>query len=144
MREFDIEIENMVCPYCGSKVKLADRFVVSHRDDALGSGKIYVCERYPSCDSYVGCNLNTDIPLGTLANAELRRIRMQAHKAFDWLWKSGRMSRKEAYQTMQKVTGLNKDKAHIGMMNVEQCRQIAEIFGEFKAINTSYKLPKAI
>jgi len=133
----------MVCPYCGSGVELTDRSILK-KDSSTGSDKIYVCERYPSCDSYVGCKPQTDEPLGTLANGQLRMLRMEAHKAFDWAWESGHMSRTKAYEAMQRVMALSKEAAHIGKMDVEQCRRVIEIFGEYKALRTPYKVPKPI
>ena len=42
--------------------------------------------------------------MGSLANAELRRKRIQAHAAFDRLWESGLMSKKQAYVFDEQVT----------------------------------------
>ncbi|WP_088258626.1 zinc-finger-containing protein [Fimbriiglobus ruber] len=33
---------------------------------------VLACERYPTCDAYVGCHPGTETPLGRLANKELR------------------------------------------------------------------------
>ena len=62
---------------------------------------MYVCDRYPICNSYVAAHRSTLLPMGSLADAELRHKRIQAHRAFDRLWRSGLMSKKEAYQWIQ-------------------------------------------
>ncbi len=82
------------CPYCGNRVSLVDAIVVYSK---LGYGKLWLCENYPVCDSYVGAHNQDDSPKGTLANSQLREWRKNAHAVFDPLWKSGYMSRKEAY-----------------------------------------------
>lgn len=83
------------CPYCGANVVLRDSHFVYHNNKNYG--KMWVCSNFPQCDSYVGCHPGTDIPLGRLADSVLRREKHKAHDAFDTLWKSGLMTRKEAY-----------------------------------------------
>ena len=58
---------------------------------------LYVCDRYPACNSYVAAHRATRQPMGSLADGELRHKRIQAHRAFDRLWRSGLMTKKEAY-----------------------------------------------
>jgi len=52
---------------------------------------------------------------------------MVAHAAFDPLWKSGRMSRNEAYRRLAIAMGLHQDKCHIGMFDEQQCRVVQSI-----------------
>lgn len=140
----DIKDKNLKCPYCGGKVKLANRTILTNSGSSgTTRGSVYVCEKYPVCDAYVGCKPDTDKPLGTLADRELRVHRMKAHKAFDWLWTSNRMSRTEAYGILRKVMALKEEDAHIGMMNIEQCQQVIEIFEEYKKTVLPYKVPKS-
>ena len=87
----------MRCPYCGGSVKLVSASVVYH-SNKYGNSKVWVCENYPKCDAYVGCHPGTEIPLGRLANAKLRALKVEAHKQFDPIWKSGLMTRREAYK----------------------------------------------
>jgi hypothetical protein len=134
----------MVCPYCGSGVRFSDRSVLVNKNSSSKLANVYVCAKYPTCDAYVGCETGTDIPLGTLANEELRKYRMEAHKAFDWMWTSGRVTRTKAYGIMQKVMELTEETAHIGMMDIEQCQQVIEIFGEYKKIVLPFKAPKSV
>ena len=91
---------------------------------------LYVCQRYPDCDAYVGVFKDNRTPKGTLANSELRNKRIRAHRAFDEIWKSGIMSRGQAYQWMQHKFGLSKDQAHIGYFSDYLCLQLIEACNE--------------
>lgn len=83
------------CPYCGSTVELrsADGIYQDNRRDTW----LYVCRNYPQCDAYVRVHAGTDIPVGTMADRKLRALRTEAHRYFDRLYKSGYMSKQEAY-----------------------------------------------
>lgn len=90
------ERSRMRCPYCGSSVvyRSADEI---YRDNSKGT-MLYVCSRYPECDSYVRVHAGTNIPVGSMANHELRTLRRTAHRYFDQLYESGYMSKQDAYQ----------------------------------------------
>ena len=114
------------CPYCGAKATLRSSSAV-YGDAAKTDGYLYVCDRYPKCDSYVGAHKKTKLPMGTLANGDLRNKRIQAHKAFDWMWKSGLMTKWQAYKWMQGKLDLSDEQAHIAMFSEYMCdRLIAE------------------
>ena len=81
---------------------------------------------YPVCDSYVGCHRDTEKPLGTLAGAKLRSLRMKAHKAFDWFWKFGKVTRSEAYSLLAEHLELSKYEAHIGMLDECQVQSVIQ------------------
>jgi ssDNA-binding Zn-finger/Zn-ribbon topoisomerase 1 len=112
------------CPYCGSEVKLRDSKAIYGRS----FGFMWICTGYPVCDSYVGCHRNSNKPLGTLANAPTRKARMRAHKAFDHQWKSGAISRKDAYRLLREKMGLSEDDAHIAKFDINQCNKVVDIF----------------
>lgn len=114
----------MICPYCGAEANLVDSSIVYGKS----YGKIYLCSSYPQCDAYVGVHKGTDEPLGRLANAELREWKKKAHKAFDIIWKSGGMSRDQAYQLLQRKMKLSEEEAHIGKFDVDQCKRVVSIF----------------
>ena len=124
------------CPYCGANAKLRPATVV-YGDAALNKNSyVYVCDRYPTCDAYVAAHEESKLPMGTLANGELRNKRIRAHHAFDQLWKSGRMTKKEAYRWLQMQFGLRSlllELAHIGMFGeyvcdrlIRECTETAE------------------
>lgn len=107
------------CPYCGSSVTLRD---ASHVHGVRGNGLLYVCDRFPRCDAYVGVHEGSSRPLGTLADRELRIWRRLAHESLDPLWRSGRMARREAYRLLQEILAVPAEHAHIAMLNLAQCR----------------------
>ena len=87
------------CPYCGAKATLhPSRYV--YGDANKNNGFVYACDRYPRCDSYVSAHQKSRLPMGTLANGDLRNKRIQAHKAFDW--------------TYEEMAGLQMDASHVG------------------------------
>ena len=61
------------CPYCGSHTILRSADGI-YRENARND-MLYVCKNYPVCDSYVRVQRGTKIPLGTVANRELRELR---------------------------------------------------------------------
>ena len=112
-----------LCPYCGMRAKRANGCdLYPHRPD-LWKKKFVVC--FP-CDARVGCHANGD-PLGELANAELRSIRIKAHAAFDPKWKQGGMSRSKAYRWLSKQLGIRFEDTHIGMFDMDQCQRVIEV-----------------
>ena len=76
------------CPYCKGPVSFrsADGIYRDNRNKVM----LYVCNRYPKCDAYVRTHAGTNIPVGTLANHELRTLRREAHFYFDQLHQTGR------------------------------------------------------
>jgi ssDNA-binding Zn-finger/Zn-ribbon topoisomerase 1 len=87
-------------------------------------GKVYVCDNFPDCDSYVGVHRGTNRPLGTLANKELRKARMECHNVFDQSWRSGRSTRDDAYRTLAITTGVKEP--HFWQFTLEQCNKFLE------------------
>ena len=77
----------MRCPYCGSTVIYRSAEGI-YRDNSRGT-MLYVCSNYPECDAYVRTHAGTRIPVGTMANHELRNLRNTAHHYFDQLYRSG-------------------------------------------------------
>ena len=116
----DPVLSGLVCPYCGKPSVLIDSREVYGRSYGL----MRMCR---DCDAYVGCHKGTDIAMGRLANKELRVAKKEAHSAFDALWKSGMMGRKEAYAFLSEAMGIEKDRCHIGMFDTGQCREAARI-----------------
>ena len=123
----------MKCPYCGGKAHLRDSSSVYHNFNY--KGKMYVCENFPKCDSYVGCHPNTTKPLGRMANKKLRTMKSKAHYYFDPLWKNRLFARNKslshnrtkAYQWLAKQLDLPENKCHIGLFDVDMCRKVIQI-----------------
>ena len=124
------------CPYCYSDASLVTgKHIYPHRADLHGL-MFWACK---PCDAYVGCHKkhalmviagrrvvsDGTVPLGRLANAELRKAKQAAHAAFDPMWKEQGMSRREAYSWLAHQLGIRVDDCHIGEFNVDQCNRVA-------------------
>lgn len=121
-----------VCPYCRSRSQLVyGNIIYPYRKD-LHSLKFYQCA---PCDAYVGCHRNSGVPLGRLANAQLRTAKMSAHTAFDPIWKTGLMTRSGAYAWLAKMMRMNPEDCHIGMFDVDQCKLVVYHSKVFRGVN---------
>ena len=114
----------MRCPYCGSPVVFRSADGI-YRDNSRGM-MLYVCSHYPQCDAYVRVHAGTKIPVGSLANHELRTLRRTAHRYFDQLHQSGYMSKQDAYQWLADLICAPLSEAHIGYLGEYYCRQVIE------------------
>ena len=72
----------------------------------------------------VGLYPGTNIPVGTLANRELRTLRNQAHHYFDQLYLSGLMSKQDAYLWLAGLLQVPLSKAHIGFLGEYYCNEV--------------------
>lgn len=118
------------CDYCGADARLTYGWeVYPHRPD-LFSKSFYVCT---PCDARVGCHPGTTNALGRLANAELRGAKQAAHAAFDPLWRSGKLKRKDAYYRLSKALGIPFGDCHIGMFDVETCHRVVAVVPSISA-----------
>jgi hypothetical protein len=84
---------------------------------------VYQCQQ---CEAYVGMHPFTNIPLGTLADGPTRQARKQCKEPFENLYRSGRMSRSDAYARLAEKLGIPASKCHFGMFDVAQCKKAAE------------------
>jgi len=118
----------ILCQYCMIPTKLVTgKEIHPHRE--------YLHKRYywrcPVCKAYVGCHKNTIQPLGNVANYELRKYRVKAHKAFDPLWKSGKnkyfRSRTKAYKWLANKLNISIYDCHIGRMSINTCKKVIMI-----------------
>lgn len=121
----------VVCPYCDKPAVLVGGNVIyPHRDD-LTHKKFWMCE---PCEAWVGCHppdkkskRPNDIPMGRLANADLRNLKVMAHAYFDPLWKSKEMTRTQAYAWLAKEVGMSAANMHIGMLDEVGCRAVIAV-----------------
>jgi len=114
------ERRSMICPYCNQEAKYGSN------EEFYGRryGKSYMCYYCLDCGSYVGTHQNTKKPLGTMANKELRDWRIKAHAFFDPLWKSGKMTRQQAYEWLKEKLG---QEIHIGEADIETCKSVVGV-----------------
>ncbi len=122
---------NIKCPYCGSRALLRPASVVYGSKAADPTAPYYVCARFPACDAYVAAHRDTRLPMGTLADRDLRCKRIEAHKAFNRLWETGLMSKKQAYRWLQAKLGLPEQEAHIGRFSLFRCEQVIRLCEEY-------------
>lgn len=105
----------MKCPYCNKEAEYIDSKY--YYSNGKSYGMMYLCR---PCDAYVGTHKNSGKPLGTMANKELRELRKKCHLLFDPLWKSGMMTRKQAYKYLEDNTGVK----HIAWADEDDCNVI--------------------
>lgn len=122
---------NIKCPYCGSKALLRPAAVVHGQEHSAPDAELYVCVRYPACDSYVTAHRHNHMPMGTLANKTLRRKRIATHAAFNRLWQSGLMTKRATYHWLQVQLGLPSDDAHIANFSEWRCNQVIQLCSQF-------------
>ncbi len=122
-------MKKLLCA-CGAKTKLTTR----HKYGIGGPDvPIWACQ---PCDSWVGCHPKSTKPLGTPADAQLRRARVLAHEALDPLWQAKMDKHKVsnardlAYKWLARELGLTKDECHIGRMDLETCNRVVELCEE--------------
>lgn len=113
---------------CGRLAELVTgKEVYPHRAD-LFHLKFYRCA---PCDTRVGVHPDGR-PLGPLAGAHLRALRIEAHDLFDRFWADKptswerRRSRDAAYVWLAKRLGISRDECHIGLTNEDECQQIID------------------
>ena len=72
------------------------------------------------------------MPLGTLANTELRYFRNKAHESFDRLWKNRKnTTRMKKYAWLSREMDKSPDDTHIALFDVEDCKKCIELSDNF-------------
>lgn len=120
------------CHYCNVKTKLVNSRVIYGKD----YGYAYLCKQ---CGAYVGCHWGTKISKGIVANEDLRKLKRDAHRFFDVLWKrksvkagvSENKARRMAYKWLSNQTGITEEFCHIGMMNESECKMVIDLCSPF-------------
>lgn len=112
------------CDCCGSS-----NIACSHHDQIYGM----MYSTWPwmirclDCDSRVGIHPFTNIPLGTMADATLRKARMDAKKAFQEKQTKRHWSTNEAYEWLARQLGIDVGECHFGWFNLETCHLAEQI-----------------
>ena len=119
----------VTCPYCQSDAELID----SGRIYKRSYGMVWICQ---PCQAWVGVHKDhkDHKPLGTLANAALRILRMDTHAAFDPFWieavdqgqHRGR-ARRQMYLKLREAMGIPRRECHIASFDETLCRSAIEI-----------------
>lgn len=111
-----------ICPYCKNPTEWVDSKVIYGRS----YGMMFLCA---PCDAYVGCHNGGGgrHSMGRLANKSLREAKKAAHSYFDKLWRSGGMSRKEAYAWLRLQMDIPAELCHIGMFDEKLCARVVAL-----------------
>jgi hypothetical protein len=129
-----------VCPYCDQKAKLLRAgetgypYEARHPDEVRDYGPMWTCV---PCQAWVGVHANSrrHVPLGRLANAELRQWKSNVHAVFDPLWQAKVRrdgcnkfeARNAGYKWLAGELGIDVKECHVGMFDIERCRRAIEI-----------------
>lgn len=110
------------CPFCGYDVVLTTNAEIYGKK--YGDGNVYLC-RY--CGASVGCHPGTTIPLGRMADDELKRLKKLAHAYFDPIWQTKKRYRNECYQVLARKMGIPVKQCHFGWFDAWQLHQALDI-----------------
>lgn len=113
------------CHYCGPEhpVLLVNNEEIYGRE--YGDWPYaYLC---PSCESYVGLHPDTDIPLGTLANKQLREARKTNKSIFQSMMLHFGLSRTSAYETLAHELGIPTEECHWAWFDLNRCEKAGQI-----------------
>lgn len=121
----------VTCGYCSLPADLVTGAVIYPYRVELSDRLFYRCK---PCEAHVGCHPGTTRPLGGLANKQLRLARVQAHAAFDPLWKKGSWPRPKAYRWLADRLGIAPDACHIAHFDLNQCRRTVDVVRTLSAL----------
>lgn len=79
------------------------------------------------CYAYVGLHPFTNIPLGTMANKNLRNLRTKSKNLFIKFQKENEYSRTDAYEYLADLMGIETKHCHFAQFNEEQCEEVIDI-----------------
>ena len=82
--------------------------------------------KHPQCDSYVSTIKGSTKPAGTLADAQLRHERIEAHRVIKKVVESG-MDQHSVYRYLEDRMGLQRDQLHIASSGIYYCRLVQQI-----------------
>ena len=117
---------DIFCPYCRAKAKLVTAREIYGDKAKTPDELIYVCSNYGNgCDAYVTTYPGTGKPYGSMADSELRRMRIDAHKAIDEVVDSGKMKKREVYKYLGNKLGMSD--FHIGKSGIYNCQKTVEL-----------------
>jgi hypothetical protein len=141
MRHVEDVSKFTICPHCGSHARLGEMEEVYGRNYGTRSPHLWICEKYPICNSYVGCHPGTKKPLGYLASQYERDLRKLAHSLFDPIWQKKEMTRGQAYERMAEILDIEKNDAHISQLSTTNLKKLIRSL-ELRKRNTTRVDPR--
>lgn len=112
-----------VCRYCNGRVVFVNNSHVYGSTVGLWPF-VYTCV---NCDSFVGTHTGTDIPLGTLANRELRQLRQVAKQSFLALNKLLHRNATQSYKWLAEQMDKPVNETHFGWFEAEDLNKALQI-----------------
>lgn len=117
------------CRYCHGKVICVQNYVIYGRNYGEWPW-VYVCEK---CNARIGLHPRTNIPLGTIADDELRRKRGEAKELFLFMKDRFNLSRDEAYAQLSVLLKKPPEETHFGMFELIDCTNAIRLLSEIKS-----------
>lgn len=112
-----------ICRYDGSPVEIRHHLEIYGR--VYGEWPwMFVCTE---CEARCGMHPFTAIPLGTIADEELRQVRTACKPVFEQIWKTGRMDRTQAYAWLAGELGIAPEQCHWGLFERHTCLQARDL-----------------
>lgn len=87
-------------------------------------GHFYGCEKYPKCKGTGQAHPQSGDLLGKPGTKKTKEWRIKCHEKFDQLWQNEAYgyTRPQAYELLQTIMNMPKEKAHIGRFTIGQCK----------------------
>lgn len=125
------QLSEVICPYCGKKAVLRSAsYLYGEKRIFTPETMFYVCSGYPECNAYVSANQKNNRPLGTMADGELRNLRIQAHRALREIWTQGYMTKNSTYHWLSGKLALPEKETHVAMFSTYRCMETIRLANE--------------
>ncbi len=125
------EVKPPICPVCGRAAKLVTAKEL-FGDEAIDPERmLWVCPKYDlGCETYVYTQKGTNRPLGEMATAEVRSLRIKAHRAIDRVIKSGVMTKADVYDYLSDAMDVPKGRFHLAECGEYGCRETIRLMNK--------------
>lgn len=132
--------QTVVC-HCGSTASLRSNALL-YNGKEYGNGKAWICDRFPECRGSVGTHPDGR-PLGTIPDAETKRLRITVHSMIDPIWRQlgKKKLRGSVYGWLKRITGSQKE-IHIGETTKEDCLRLIQLIKANPYTDKSYREKK--
>ncbi len=146
--QLPLDLPEVACPYCKGWAALLLNSAELY--NGRNYGAVWICR---PCEAWVGVHANSPryLPLGRLADAELRKAKAAVHATFDPLWQRKlirtpgvkKRARGDGYQWLADQLGIPFEQCHIGMFDIETCKRVVEICAPYHPGMSGKKRPDA-
>lgn len=138
-----------ICDYCGAKAVLvkSDEEAYPYRED---HGRLWVCA---ACEAWIGvfARSTRNLPLGRLANAELREWKAKLHATLEPMVEAKVRrdgcntfeARAKGYRWLANELKIDEKKCHIHLLDLDQCKAAIGMIEGFERNRHADAPPKA-